>query len=386
VSGHSPLPAGATAPGEAPRTLWRDDLIAALTGFLLITGLFVDGWNHLNLQNGKAGEFFTPWHGLLYAGFNACAIWAITRNERLRAMMFPARGKRAGGGSAAAPGLSNITPMKIAVLGMALVALGVVGDGVTRDAGLRASHGAMSPPFDFLLFTGAGLVFAVGMRTAFGRFVTFNRQVAIPVALAVAAAGIALFAFGGSSAPTKSASAPVAASSATTSGVAQVTPAPGVAQVPARAHAHGRATSVWTAAHRSAARAHGSAPAAAVRNDAPLTVAQTPSALPTTHQHASVNRVSAPVVRRHAAAPVRRRVSAPAPAAKRAHRVWTNVAVPDAPSQATQSVTTTTTSATPDTPAPASSPKPSQNSSPAPTPATSPTPAAAPKHGGPGQN
>ena len=72
----------------APRTLWRDDLVAALTGGLLILGLFLDGWNHLNLQNGKAGEFLTPWHGLLYAGFNACAIWAITRNTRLRAMMF----------------------------------------------------------------------------------------------------------------------------------------------------------------------------------------------------------------------------------------------------------------------------------------------------------
>jgi hypothetical protein len=72
---------------EPPRTTRRDDLIATLTGGALMLGLFLDGWNHLNLQNGRAGGFFTPWHGLLYAGFNACAIWAITRNPRLRAML-----------------------------------------------------------------------------------------------------------------------------------------------------------------------------------------------------------------------------------------------------------------------------------------------------------
>ena len=82
MSINTSLTPGASTPGDTPRTLWREDLIAGLTGFLLITGLFLDGWNHLNLQDGKAGEFLTPWHGLLYTGFNACAIWAITRNTR----------------------------------------------------------------------------------------------------------------------------------------------------------------------------------------------------------------------------------------------------------------------------------------------------------------
>src|SRR5206468_673183 len=144
-----------------PRTVWRDDMVAALTGFLLITGLFLDGWNHLNLQNGKAGEFLTPWHGLLYAGFNACAVWAITRNRRLRAMMFPSRAK--GGARGSRGSAPAIDAGKLALLGIGLVGAGIVGDSVTRAPGSTA---AISPPFDFLVFTGAGIVFLVGLRLA----------------------------------------------------------------------------------------------------------------------------------------------------------------------------------------------------------------------------
>src|SRR4051812_21302243 len=98
-------------------------------GGLLILGLFVDGWNHLNLQQGKAGEFLTPWHGLLYAGFNACAIWAISRNPRLRAMMFPSR-KAKGAGAVAARRAPQIGSAQVALLGLALAGAGVIGDAV----------------------------------------------------------------------------------------------------------------------------------------------------------------------------------------------------------------------------------------------------------------
>src|SRR5512147_1515747 len=62
---------------------WRDDLVTSLLATLLVAGLFLDGWNHINLQNGALGSFFTIWHALLYAGFNATALWVVTRNPHL---------------------------------------------------------------------------------------------------------------------------------------------------------------------------------------------------------------------------------------------------------------------------------------------------------------
>src|SRR5918911_4569603 len=62
---------------------WRDDLVAAVLGTTLVCGLFLDGWNHINLQNGALGGFFTIWHALLYAGFSATAGWVISRNPHL---------------------------------------------------------------------------------------------------------------------------------------------------------------------------------------------------------------------------------------------------------------------------------------------------------------
>ena len=55
------------------KAIWREDLITSLLSILLVAGLFLDGWNHINLQNGALGSFFTIWHALLYAGFNATA-------------------------------------------------------------------------------------------------------------------------------------------------------------------------------------------------------------------------------------------------------------------------------------------------------------------------
>src|SRR3954468_11122218 len=183
----------------APRTLWRDDFVAALTGGLLILGLFLDGWNHLNLQQGKAGEFLTPWHGLLSAGFNACAIWAITRNARLRAMMFPTRtGKGVRASSALrAPQLGS---RQVALLGLGLAGAGVIGDAVARAAGVVGDQGAMQPPFDFLLFTGAGLIFAVALRAAASQIENFGKRIALPALVGIGAAAAVVLAFGGQAA------------------------------------------------------------------------------------------------------------------------------------------------------------------------------------------
>lgn len=65
------------------KAIWREDLVTSLLSTLLVAGLFLDGWNHINLQNGALGSFFTIWHALLYAGFGATALWVVTRNPQL---------------------------------------------------------------------------------------------------------------------------------------------------------------------------------------------------------------------------------------------------------------------------------------------------------------
>lgn len=368
-----------------PRTVWRDDLVAALTGGLLILGLFLDGWNHLNLQQGRAGDFLTPWHGLLYAGFNACAIWAITRNPRLRAMMLPSRGgKGAAAGARRAP---QIGSAQVALLGLGLAGAGVIGDAVARAAGLVADRGAMQPPFDFLLFTGAGLVFAIALRAAAAQIEGFGRRVAMPIMLGVGAAAAVVLAFGGQAA-TKSVDKVVRTIAAQPS-VSQSAPR----TLPATHHARHAAVS-----HHAHARVHAHR---ARHSSAGATIAASATASPT-HSRSSSQHATRTVVVHHravrhvAAAPHRRSVARPAPHKRAAHSKgrFQQVAIPDAPSDSAPANTTQNSSSSsgssssaPAATAPAASP----TAGPTPTtsnpPATSPpaTPPTAAKHGGPGQ-
>ena len=40
-----------TAPAQQEE-VWREDFVSALAALTLVLGLFLDGWNHINLQNG----------------------------------------------------------------------------------------------------------------------------------------------------------------------------------------------------------------------------------------------------------------------------------------------------------------------------------------------
>ena len=57
----------AAASPDRPRARWGDDLAAALLATWVVGGLFLDGWAHVN-QPGLE-TFFSPWHGVFYAGF-----------------------------------------------------------------------------------------------------------------------------------------------------------------------------------------------------------------------------------------------------------------------------------------------------------------------------
>jgi hypothetical protein len=380
-----------------PRTLWRDDLVCALTGGLLILGLFIDGWNHLNLQNGKAGEFITPWHGLLYAGFNACAIWAITRNTRLRAMMFKGRGAKGGTGAGIARSAPQFNSVHVALAGLGLAAIGIVGDGVARASGVVADQGAMQPPFDFLLFTGAGLVFAIALRSAVSNIDNFGRRVAVPVVLGVGATAALIIAFGGH-----------AASNSVDQVVRTIAAQPSVSQsaprtFPATHHERQAAAShASRVLHRSAAVSaahHAQRSASHASSSVAASAAASPTS--TSSHHASRTVVVQRRASRHAAVAPRRHVAArPAPqrhVTKHSKGRFQQVAIPDAPSDSSSSTTVTQNSSSgssgSSSSSPASSPAPAQSPTAAPTPTTSNPPASSPpatppttaKHGGPGQ-
>ena len=152
------------APGEVASAggiagPWRDDLIASLLATSLVFGLFLDGWNHINLQNGALGSFFTIWHALLYAGFTATALWIVTRNPHLY------------GHGLAKPyyqklfGIPVRYPLAIAGLGLATV-------GLIGDVGWHTAYGSESgvarviAPFHLFLFFGAALLIAAPLRSA----------------------------------------------------------------------------------------------------------------------------------------------------------------------------------------------------------------------------
>lgn len=54
----------------------REDLVTVLFGACLTAGAMADGWAHNTIVETIEG-FFTPWHGLLYAGFAATAAWTF---------------------------------------------------------------------------------------------------------------------------------------------------------------------------------------------------------------------------------------------------------------------------------------------------------------------
>ena len=139
---------------------WREDLITALLSIGLVMGLFVDGWNHINLQNGALGEFFTVWHGLLYLGFNATALWVVTRNPHLYRS-----------GVAAQPYYHKVLgiPLRypLAITGLAIALVGLTGDIVWHTVfGVERGVARVIGPFHLLLFAGAAGLVSASLRSA----------------------------------------------------------------------------------------------------------------------------------------------------------------------------------------------------------------------------
>jgi hypothetical protein len=142
------------------KAIWREDLVTSLLGSVLVAGLFLDGWNHINLQNGALGGFFTIWHALLYAGFNGTALWVVTRNPHLYTR-----------GAKPAPYFHKLLgiPLRypLAIGGLAIATVGLFGDIAWHTAfGEETGVARVIAPFHLLLFAGAAGLVSAPLRSA----------------------------------------------------------------------------------------------------------------------------------------------------------------------------------------------------------------------------
>jgi hypothetical protein len=130
----------------------KENLLTAVFGLWLITGLFVDGWAHTN--RAELETFFTPWHGLFYSGFTATALWIAWMIRR----------RRISGSS-----LSESIPpgYRLAALGLGIFAIGGVGDSLWHTfLGIETGVDALISPTHIILLVGIVLIVGAPMRSA----------------------------------------------------------------------------------------------------------------------------------------------------------------------------------------------------------------------------
>jgi hypothetical protein len=141
----------ASAERSRSRLSRSEDLLTVAFAAWMIVGLFVDGWAH---NNDKPESFFTPWHGLFYSGFAACAAWMcwqVVRHQR--------QGAR---GLAAVP-----VGYGLGLVGVAVFAAGGVGDLIWHEIfGIEVDLEALVSPSHLTLFVGGLLVVTSPLRAA----------------------------------------------------------------------------------------------------------------------------------------------------------------------------------------------------------------------------
>lgn len=149
-------PPSRLAPGRARRS---EDLVTSLAGTWLILALFSDGWAHFNVP--ELEGFFTPWHGALYSGFAAAALWVavlglrrgVTVGEGLRRPLTALRRLPAG--------------YQLAGTGVVVFGLGGVLDLLWHTAfGVEQGIDALLSPSHLTLFVGGMMLLTAPVRGA----------------------------------------------------------------------------------------------------------------------------------------------------------------------------------------------------------------------------
>ncbi|MDR7279723.1 hypothetical protein [Catenuloplanes atrovinosus] len=134
------------------RTTAREDLITVVLAFVLVAGGNMDGWAHSNLSS-SLESFFTPWHGILYAGLAGTAGWTfwLAYTRRAAAPRWWRDGWPAG--------------YRVGALGALLFAAGGLGDMIWHETiGIEIGLNAQFSPSHLLLVIGGVLLVSSPLR------------------------------------------------------------------------------------------------------------------------------------------------------------------------------------------------------------------------------
>ncbi len=130
-----------------------DNFGTIILGLWLIIGVFIDGFAHNNLR-GTIESFFTPWHGILYSGFVAAAIWTMWLVIR--------EIRRGHTGLAAIP-----VGYELGLLGVFIFGVGGIGDLIWHQVfGIETDGAALLSPTHLLLLTGGTLLVTSPLRSS----------------------------------------------------------------------------------------------------------------------------------------------------------------------------------------------------------------------------
>ena len=153
------------------------DMIAAVLGLLMVSGVYLDGWAHLNRPGLET--FFTPWHGVLYTGFTLLAGFIVLVGLR--------QGGRFGWRWTPPPGYG------LAGAGVVSFLAGGAGDMVWHEVfGIEVAIDALVSPPHLVLLIGGMLMVTAPMR-AVRADATGRGLVATAVSVAATAALAAFF-------------------------------------------------------------------------------------------------------------------------------------------------------------------------------------------------
>lgn len=156
---------------------WQN-VVAAVLGLVMVSGVYVDGWAHLNRPGLET--FFTPWHAILYSGFALSAAFVVGLGVDRRA------GRR--GWRWALP--AGYRP---AVAGVVVFLAGGAADMLWHEVfGIEAGVDALLSPTHLVLLVGGMLIVTTPGRVA-ARGGSPTDMAAVAVSVAATAALAAFF-------------------------------------------------------------------------------------------------------------------------------------------------------------------------------------------------